>query len=223
MEQYAEVLKKCELFRQIDAVKLMVMLKCLGAQVRKAEKNQIIFQEGDTAKYVGIVLSGSVQVVRDDYYGNRSIVANIEPAQLFAESFSCANVEHLPISVVASSDSEIMLIDCKRILTICSNTCEFHHQLVTNLLRVVSAKNLMLNQKIEFTSKRTTREKLMAYLMFQAKKNGSSSFTIPYDRQELADYLGVERSAMSAELGKLRREGALEFKKNAFRLISPLE
>ena len=223
MEQYAEALKKCELFRQIDAMKLLVMLKCLGAQVRTVDKNQIIFQEGDQAKYVGIVLSGSVQVVRDDYYGNRSIVANIEPAQLFAESFSCANVEHLPISVVASSDSEIMLIDCKRILTICSNTCEFHHQLVTNLLRVVSAKNLMLNQKIEFTSKRTTREKLMAYLMFQAKKNGSSSFTIPYDRQELADYLGVERSAMSAELGKLRRGGALEFKKNAFRLISPLE
>lgn len=223
MKKYAGILRECELFRQIEEVRLMAMLRCLGAQVREVGKNQMIFREGDPAKYVGIVLSGSAQVVLDDYYGNRSIVANIEPAQLFAESFSCAETEVLPISVEASSDSEIMLIDCRRILTLCSNTCEFHHQLVKNLLRVVSVKNLMLNQKIEFTSKRTTREKLMAYLLFQAKKNGSSSFTIPYDRQALADYLGVERSAMSAELGKLRREGVLECRKNAFVLLKPDE
>lgn len=219
MEQYTGILQKCELFRQVEAQKLMVMLKCLGAQVRMAGKNQIIFQEGDPAKYVGIVLSGEVQIVREDYYGNRSIVAHIEPGQLFAESFSCAETMVLPISVTASEESEIMLIDCRRILTLCTNTCEFHHQLVKNLLRVVAAKNLMLNQKIEFVSQKTTRDKLMAYLLFQAKRQNSSSFTIPYDRQELADYLGVERSAMSAELGKMRKEGILECKKNLFTLL----
>lgn len=219
MEKYIEILKKCELFRQIKPAKLMVMLKCLGAQVRVVSKNQIIFQEGDPAKYVGILLKGSVQIVRDDYYGNRSIVAGIEPGQLFAESFSCAEADVLPISVTASEDSEIMLIDCRRILTLCTNTCEFHHQLVKNLLRVVAEKNLMLTQKIEFTSQKTTRDKLTAYLLFQAKKQRSSSFTIPYDRQALADYLGVERSAMSAELSKMRKEGLLECRKNSFTLL----
>jgi CRP-like cAMP-binding protein len=147
-------------------------------------------------------------------------VAGIEPGQLFAESFSCAEADVLPISVTASEDSEIMLIDCRRILTLCTNTCEFHHQLVKNLLRVVAEKNLMLTQKIEFTSQKTTRDKLTAYLLFQAKKQRSSSFTIPYDRQALADYLGVERSAMSAELSKMRKEGLLECRKNSFTLLN---
>ena len=195
------------------------MLSCLGARTRSLTKNQIIFQEGDPARDVGIVLSGAVQIVKEDYYGKRSIVARIGPGELFGESFACAGVRALPVSVVASEDSLVAIIDCHRITVSCSNACAFHSRMIFNLLRVVASKNLLFNQKIEITSKRTTREKLMTYLLSQAKLHGSDSFTIPYDRQALADYLGVERSAMSTELGKLRREGVLECDKSWFKLL----
>ena len=127
----------------------------------------------------------------------------------------------MPVSVIAERPSEIMLIDCKRILSTCTNTCIFHQQLINNLLRIVASKNLLLQQKIEVMSQRTTRDKLMTYLLSQAKLKNSSEFTIPYDRQALADYLGVERSALSAEIGKLRKEGVLESTKSHFRLLNP--
>lgn len=219
MKKYFELLKKCPLFEGIEENELSGMLQCLGARTLDVSKNQPVFLEGDPAKYVGIVLSGSVQVVREDYFGNRSMVAVIEPAELFGEAFACAGVETMPVSVIAVRDSELMLMDVKRILTTCRNSCVFHQRLISNLLRVVAAKNLILNRKIEVMSKRTTREKLMAYLLSQAKRHDSSSFTIPYDRQALADYLGVERSAMSAEISKLRKEGVLECDRSFFKLL----
>lgn len=214
-----ELLKKCPLFQKIEEKELSAMLNCLNARTLTLTKNETIFQEGNKATYVGLVLSGSVQIVQDDFYGNRSIIAVIRPPQLFAEAFACANVELIPVSVIAECPSEIMLIDCKRILSTCTNTCVFHQQLINNLLRIVASKNLLLQQKIEVMSQRTTRDKLMTYLMSQAKLRNSSEFTIPYDRQALADYLGVERSALSAEIGKLRKEGVLESTRSHFRLL----
>lgn len=216
-----ELLKKCPLFQKIEEKELSAMLNCLNARTLTLTKNETIFQEGNKATYVGLVLSGSVQIVQDDFYGNRSIIAVIRPPQLFAEAFACANVELMPVSVIAECPSEIMLIDCKRILSTCTNTCVFHQQLINNLLRIVASKNLLLQQKIEVMSQRTTRDKLMTYLMSQAKLRNSSEFTIPYDRQALADYLGVERSALSAEIGKLRKEGVLESTRSHFRLLDP--
>ena len=214
-----ELLKKCPLFQKIKEKELSAMLDCLNARTLTLAKNETIFQEGSKATYVGLVLSGSVQIVQDDFYGNRSIIAVIHPPQLFAEAFACANVELMPVSVIAERPSEIMLIDCKRILSICTNTCIFHQQLINNLLRIVASKNLLLQQKIEVMSQRTTRDKLMTYLLSQAKLKNNNEFTIPYDRQALADYLGVERSALSAEIGKLRKEGVLESTKSHFRLL----
>lgn len=219
MKKYFEVLRRCSLFDNIKDDNLMEMLGCLGAKVIKYNKRGTIFKEGEPAKYIGIVLSGSVQIVRIDYYGNRSIVSDINPSELFGESFACAGVEHIPIDAVAAEDAEIMLIDCRRVITSCSNACEFHNQLVLNLLKVVASKNLAFNRKIEITSQRTTRDKLMTYLMQQAKKKGSDSFKIPYDRQELADYLEVDRSGLSAEISKLRREGIIESKRSWFKLL----
>lgn len=218
MTKYTSLLKLCPLFGGIGEKELSGMLECLGARIMSAKRNTIIFSEGDEASQVGLVLSGNVQVVRDDYYGNRSIVATIGEGHLFAESFACAEVQKLPVAIIATSDCEIMLLDCKRILTTCSGACEFHTKLINNLLKIVANKNILLNQKIEVTSQRTTREKLMTFLMAQAKKNGSDTFTIPFDRQELADYLEVERSAMSAELGKLCKAGLIETKKNWFHI-----
>ena len=168
---------------------------------------------------VGIVLEGCVQMVREDYYGNRSILARMGPAELFGEGFACADVKTFPISVVAVEDSQVLLIDSRRITVTCANACSFHNRMIFNMLKVVANKNLVLNQKIEITSRRTTREKLMAYLLTQAKLHQSDAFTIPYDRQALADYLEVERSAMSAEISKLRRDGIIECEKSTFRLL----
>ena len=132
--------------------------------------------------------------------------------------WACAQLDRLPVTVIASADSRILQLACRRIIETCSQSCIFHSQLIHNLLKIVARKNLMLNQKIDFISRRTTREKLMAYLTAQAKAADSRIFSIPYNRQELADYLGVERSAMSAELGKLKKEGTIDFHRNHFTL-----
>ena len=166
-----------------------------------------------------MVLSGAVQMVREDYYGNRSIVAHISPGELFGETYACADIEELPISVVADEDTTALLMDCRRITTTCSSACAFHSRIIHNLLRLVAMKNLVFDQKIQITAHRTTREKLMTYLLNQAKLKRSNSFTIPYDRQELADYLEVDRSGLSAEISKLRKEGILTSEKNQFTLL----
>ena len=219
MKKYIPVLKKCGLFEEIEEENLTAMLDCLGAKVFSIKKDMTIFREGTPAKYIGLILSGAVQMVQDDFYGNRSIVTSIGENGLFGESFACAGITSLPVSFIASKDCEIMLIDCKRITNTCCNACSFHKQVIFNLLHLVARKNLDFHQKIEITSKRTTREKIMAYLLSVAKQNGSNTFSIPYDRQGLADYLGVERSAMSAEISKLRKEGIIECQKNQFTIL----
>lgn len=219
MEKYYEVLKNCPLFLGIEEESLLRMLSCLGAKVDKFDKRYTIFKEGSQAKFIGIVLSGSVQIEQNDYYGNRSILGNAGKGELFAEAFACASVDALPISVIANEPSEIMFIDCCHILQTCKNGCGFHHQLVFNLMRELATKNISFHQRIEVTSKRTTREKLMTYLMFLAKREGKNEINVPFDRQGLADYLEVDRSGLSAEISKLRAEGVLESRKNYFRLL----
>ena len=219
MDQSLEILKTCPLFSDIQQTDLTAMLTCLGARRCEAQRGSLIFREGEPAVYVGIVLSGAVRVIREDYYGNRSIVAHMGPGEVFGESFACAGVTALPVSVLAEEDSCCLLIDCKRITVSCTNACAFHSRMIYNLLRMVAGKNLLFNQKLEITSKRTTREKLMAYLMNQAKLQGREEFTIPYDRQALADYLEVDRSGLSAEISKLRKEGKLLCDKNWFHLL----
>lgn len=219
MEKYSSVLAACPLFNGIALEDLNAMMGCIGGRRLSVLKGNTIFQEGDPATHVGMVLSGAVRMVREDYNGNRSIVAHIAPGQLFGESYACAGLASLPISVVADEDSVLLLMDCRRITTTCSHACAFHNRIIFNLLKLVAVKNLVFDQKIQITSKRTTREKLLAYLMNEAKLRGSNRFTIPYDRQELADYLEVDRSGLSAEISKLRREGILESEKNNFALL----
>jgi CRP-like cAMP-binding protein len=219
MEKYFDVLDTCSLFKKVGRENYDKMLRCFGARVVTVKKNAAVFHEGQRPSKVGIVLSGAVQTVQDDYLGNRSILSLAGPGQLFAEGFACAGVEAMPVSVVATADSQIMLIDCSHIMTLCHNACTFHNQMIRNMLHSVAQSNLQLNQKIEILSKRTTREKVMAYLLSEAKIQGSDDFTIPYDRQELADFLGVERSAMSAVIGKLRDEGYIKVNRRHFQLI----
>ena len=223
MKEYNPILEKCALFDGIRLEDLSAMMGCIGGKKLTVQKGQPVWREGDPADHVGMVLSGAVRLERADYYGNRSIVAHIGPAELFGETYACAGVAALPVSVVADVDSIVLLMDCRRITTTCSSACAFHSRIIFNLLRLVAEKNLVFDQKIQITSQRTTREKLMAYLLNQAKLQGSDSFSIPYDRQELADYLEVDRSGLSAEISKLRKEKVLESDRCNFKLLGNLD
>ena len=219
MDKYFDIIRKCPLFDGIADSELMGLMGCLDAKVMSFEKKYTIFTEGSRAKYLGIILSGSAQIIQLDYYGNRSIIHEIVPSELFGEAFACAGVEAIPVSVIANEDCDVLLIDCMRILHTCANACGFHQRLIFNLMKDIATKAIMFQQKIEVIAKRSTREKLLAYLNIQARKSGSRSFQIPFDRQELADYLEVERSGLSAEISKLRKEGIINSTKNSFELL----
>lgn len=219
MKEYFGILQQCSLFSGVEGEELEAMLQCLGARKLTVDKEQFIFREGDPADFVGVVLTGAVRILRMDFYGNQSIVGQLESGDLFGEAFSCAGSALLPVSAVAVQPSLVLLLDLRRVLTVCSNACTFHSRIVSNLVRELARKNLQLNQKLDIASRRSTRDKLMAFLLSQAKAQGSARFTIPFDRQALADYLGVERSAMSAELSKLQKEGVLRTQRSQFELL----
>ncbi|MCI9584744.1 MAG: Crp/Fnr family transcriptional regulator [Clostridium sp.] len=218
-KHYMETLQSCPLFHGIAEPELPAVLACLGARSARYDRGEAILAEGGPAKYIGILLSGSAQIIRIDYFGNRSIVAGIEPAGLFGESFACAGVARMPVDVIASEPAQVMLVDCRKVILSCGNSCRYHQQLIFNLLGVVARKNLVFHQKLEITSKRTTREKLMAYLLLQAKKSRSDCFEIPYNRQELADYLEVDRSGLSVEISKLCKQGLIRAERKKFTIL----
>ncbi|MEA4849448.1 MAG: Crp/Fnr family transcriptional regulator [Clostridiaceae bacterium] len=219
MKKYLDVLKTVDLFKGIKESELESLMSCLSAKIVHFGNNQMVFMSGDDIDTFGIVLSGQVQIYQEDYYGNKSIFANIGPGHLFGESFACSEIKTLPVSVFTTAKSDLLFIDCSKLASPCTNACVFHSRLIQNMLNIIAMKNILLTQKIEFTSKRTTREKLLAYLSAEAKKARSSRFNIPFNRQELADFLSVDRSAMSAELSKLRDDGVLKFYKNQFELL----
>ncbi|NLT58179.1 MAG: Crp/Fnr family transcriptional regulator [Clostridiales bacterium] len=219
MEKILPVLHACPLFDGIDAADLKTLLDCLSATRRRCEKNEFVFLAGDRVTLIGIVLSGGVRILQEDFWGNRAILDNIGPGGLFGEAFSCAEVEHLPVSVMSVLPSDILLVDYRRIITTCSSACVFHARLIRNMLHIMAEKNVRLTQKMEILTRRSTREKLLRYLSAQAQQTGGSSFTIPFNRQELAEYLAIDRSAMSKELSKMQQDGLLRVDRSRFELL----
>ncbi len=219
MQKYLSAIKSCPLFYDIEESRLLKMLECFNVKIDKYDKKYTIIAEGTKAKYVGVVLSGTVHTVRVDYYGNRSIVSIAQKSDIFCEAFACSENENMPVSIIADEPCEIMLIESQKLMRPCANGCGFHNQLIFNLMKDLSAKNMYFHQKLEILSQRTTRDKLMSYLTFCQKKNESSAFEIPFDRQELADYLEVDRSGLSAEISKLKKEGIIDSNKNYFQLL----
>ena len=211
------------LFRSIPESDIPILLKHLEAYTGQYKKDTFIKMTGDPADFIGIVLSGEIYICQTDFYGNRSIVASFTAGNLFAEAFACAGIAQLPADILAAADCRILFLSSRTLFQSCDRCSSFHHQLIANLLGIVSRKNLYLNQKLSYISRGTTKEKLLAYLSDQAKQNHSNEFTIPFNRQELADFLGVERSAMSAELGKLSKLGILETQRRYFRLFRSVE
>jgi CRP-like cAMP-binding protein len=207
-----------QLFAGIDEGELSSLLGCLEAVRKRYKKGGMVFAAGD-APAVGMILNGALQVLAEDPMGNRTIIGRLGTGDLFGEAFACAGAEHMPFSVEAVLDSEVLLIDVKKILVTCPAACPFHSRLIENLMAILARKNILLSAKIRHISRRTTREKLLSYLSERSREAGAREFDIPFNRQELADYLCVDRSAMSAELSRLRAEGLIEYAKNRFTLL----
>ncbi len=217
MEELIKNLEECILFKNIENSQILPLLNCLEYKIKEYKKNQLVFQNGCKTNNGGIVLNGALQIVQYDYFGNRSILSRIEENQLFGISYSLCNLA-LPICIEASTDSVILFINADKITTPCKKLCQNHIVLMNNLLNILARKNVNLNQKIECLAIGTTRQKILNYLTQKSIENNSKTFNIPHDRQGLADYLCVERSAMSAEITKLQKEGLIKTKKNYFEI-----
>lgn len=210
-------LTKIALMQGLNEQEISLILNCLQAKIKKYEKGETIFQEGEKIEEIGIIFSGTVTVQRNDYWGNRSIVALLGEMDVFGETFACLN-QSSDVQVIAEESSEILFLQVNRVLTTCSSSCQFHNRLIRNLLGICAKKNYQMNVKVDILSQKTTREKLLTFLSRQAIRLGKQQFEIPFNRQQLADYLSVDRSAMTVELGKLKKEGIIDFQKNVFTL-----
>lgn len=207
------------LFNNISPNQVHTLLSCLDTKEKKYAKGEIIIREGDVVDTIGFVFAGSVQVFRLEYAGNRIIQAIFGPGSVFAETFVCAGVKS-PVTVAAAEDSRVLFIPFYRMLKSCGESCTFHTQLIHNMIELLAKKNLLLNAKIELSSKRTIRDKLLLFLSEEQKKVNTKKFSIPFNRYELADFLCVDRSALSRELSRMKKEGLISFEKNEFELLT---
>ena len=213
------MMRESRLFDGVKEKEQEALLNCLSSKESCFVKNDFVLHGGVSEPITGMVREGSLQIIKEDYWGNRIIIDVLGPGELFGEAFACAEISPIPISVVAAEKTKLLLFDYQKLLTTCSSSCAFHSRVIRNMTRILAEKNILLMQKMEHITKRTTREKLLSYLSSQAVMKGSSSFEIPFNRQELADYLAVDRSAMSAELARMRDDGLLRFRKNRFTLL----
>lgn len=219
MQKYLPVLKKTRLFSGVTETEITSMLSCLCARVKQYEKGETVLHQGERISEIVILLEGALHIQYFDYWGNRSLIGHISEGEMFAEAYAAPDSGALQSDVVAAEKSAAAFFDVKRLITTCSAVCRFHQMVTQNLFFALSEKNRNLVSKIKHMSGRTTRAKLTSYLSEEAKRHRASEFTIPFNRQQLADYLSVDRSAMSLELCKMRDMGMLEFDKNRFRLI----
>ena len=222
MEQYLFILRNSPFFQGMTEEEILSVLHCVNATVQHKKKDEYILRVGDSTESMGLVLRGSVLVLQEDLWGHRNIMHRIGPGEYFAEPFAATTGSVLNVSVVADEDSEIMLLNMERFLKTCPHACAHHGRMVRNLVSVMAKRVLDLNEKLTHMAKRSTREKLLSYLSAESMRQGKLAFTIPYDRQQLADYLSVERAAMSVELSKLQKEGLLKTNRNYFELVAPL-
>ena len=219
MKKYIDILKRTQLFSGVGDNEIATMLNCLQAQIRTYKKGEYVFREGEHIDNITVLVEGKLLVQHDDFWGNRNIVNIIRIGEMFGEAYVAPDSGALLNDVIAEENSSVIFFDIKRILTVCSTACRFHSMVVQNLVFSISEKNRNLVQKIGHMSKRSTRAKLLSYLSEEAKKHNSNQFMIPFSRQQLADFLCVDRSAMSNELCKMRDEGLLQFEKNQFTLL----
>ncbi len=218
MKRYIAVLKNTKLFAGVGEDEITAMLECLSATLKTYRKGEYVFREGEHIHNITLLVEGALHIQRDDYWGNRTIVNRIAVGETFGEAYVSPDSGALLNDVVAVEDSTTISFDIHRILSVCPTACKFHSLTIKNLFFSISERNRKLVTKLGHISNRTTRGKLLSYLSDEAKRHKSASFVIPFNRQQLADFLSVDRSAMSNELCKMRDDGLLEFDKNHFTL-----
>ncbi len=223
MHTFSSILADCWLFRGLAPHEISAVLGCISANRQSYSKHSFVIRAGETVTRAGIVLRGELHIVREDFWGNQTIHAICRPADLFGEVFACLPNHTADVSVLAKQDTEVLYLDMQHLLTFCSNSCAFHNRLIHNYVTVLAQKNRVLSQKIRHCTQRTIRGKVLSYLSEQAVLSGSTTFRIPFNRQQLADYLSVDRSALSAELSRLQTEGKLRFHRNQFTLLASAE
>ena len=216
MKDFLSVLRSSQLFSGVSEDELTAVLSCLDVREENFPRDVFLLRAGDTAESIGLVLSGNVLVIQEDIWGNRNILSKTGPGQTFAAAYACAPGAALNVSVMAETPVTAMFLNVKRIMNVCPSACPHHSRIIRNLLGELAEKNLRLGEKLTHMGQRTTRSKIMSYLSAEAQRRGICEFDISFSRQQLADYLGVERSGLSLELGKMKNDGLLDFRKSHF-------
>lgn len=218
LTKFLPVLAQCPLFKGLDAAGIKNLLPCFQPKVVKCHKGDLIRQAGEAQDSIGIVLAGEIQVLNEDYAGNRLIIGVFGPGELFGEVAAFAGTGRWPNTVMASQPAQILFIPISKISQPCCKVCDFHQQLIRNMLSIVAVKALNMNSRINYLKMRGMREKLSAYLFEQYRLTGSRNFLLPVNRDQLADFLNVSRPSMSRELGRMKAEGIIDFYKSAVTL-----
>ena len=215
----ATLAKRSPLFDGIGTDNLSALFSCLGARRVRLAKGEPLFRTGEKADRFGVVLSGSLAVSTYDANGKRTLIKLIRAPESVAAAQALSGVDVMSVDVEANEDGEVLLLKAARIVAPCENACSFHTRLVRNIMRTLAVKTLELNRKIDIISRRATADRLMEYLRAVSMENGSREFDIPLDRQGLADYLCVERSALSDEISRLSKAGIISSRKSHFALL----
>ncbi|MBO7251253.1 MAG: Crp/Fnr family transcriptional regulator [Oscillospiraceae bacterium] len=207
------------LFRGIAADDFQTMFSCIGYHIGRYAKGDIIAFEGENIRHVGIVLSGCVDMIKEDVWGNKTMLLRFRKNEIFGETFACGEDNSALVTFTVSQDAQVLFLPFDRVMHSCSRACVFHQQLTENMVRVIANKNRDLMRKVEIISKRTLREKILAYLSVQSQTQGSRYFQLPLGRVELAEYLCADRSALTRELTRMKEEGLIDFDRNCFRIL----
>ena len=210
---------KSPLFDGISPEDRKTMLGCIGYHIGTFRKGDIVAFEEENIRHIGIIISGAVDMVKEDLWGNKTMLVRMCKDELFGETFACGEDNMSVVTFVVSEDSKILFLPFDRVMHSCTMACVFHHRLIENMVHIIANKNRDLMRKVEVVSKRTIRERLLAYLSIQAQIQESRYFEIPLGRVELAEYLCVDRSALTRELAKLKDDGLIDYDKNCFRIL----
>lgn len=207
------------LFAGIRKEDMPGMLGCIGYHVHTYEKGAVIAFEEETINHVGVVLSGKVDMVKEDLWGSRTMLVRMGKDEVFGETFACGEDNLSVVTFVAAEATEVLFLSFCRVMHTCTHACAFHQTLIENMVRIIARKNRELMRKVEVVSKKSLREKILAYLSIQAQQQGRKTFEIPLGRVELAEYLCADRSALTRELAKMQEEGVIDYHRNTFKIL----